>query len=588
MKIDSFLKQGLDFHYKQKSIYRAILAYRAAIRRNPKLSFAFLERGCCFFEMGSYDESIADFDTVLSLNTNNILAYNYAYRLREWVIYFKTWAKCHKNHIDILKLVNNAIDYKVDEYVKAIEIFDKAINLCPDNAYAFYNLGRLYDEVGEGKMAEKNYTEAIKYAPVVSDVYDSRGFYYLQQKLYDKAIADYTMAIQIYPNHTSAIFCCGEAFYAQEKYSIALEMFKIVLEINPDDERAKINIQKIIDNEKGHKNSTELHQMPQYTLINDIVNLRLDFIKNEEKRIQVEIEKRKSVEILKNQVAHDLLECLDFLLNKDFDNAISKSTKIIDVDPSDSRSYACRSVGYRETGQFELALKDLKKVKKLDPYENAFNFQRPFYRFQFGEMLYYNSYERCELSCNFKKQSKANWCEAEDRVDYEINKKEQLVTQKNPHFEIYDDVYTATELYVASTFFGRYSQDEKDIQDEWEKRSKEREITFRYINKNGVLTYDIFFIFNPFSYKSDLSSKRKIIISNVTVKNGDYYDYIFKIIENKRALNQIIPLCNDIALEKIYNWIENYHVIKNSSNDIRKKFERKIKWIDKNYKWREG
>jgi len=240
------LKQGFIFQYKYKNFSRASLYYRAAIRRNPKLSSAYFHRGCCFFQMGGYDKSIADFDTVLSLQTNNILAYNTAYRLREWVLYYKKWAECHNNHKDILNLVNSAIDYKIDnKNIEAIEIFDKTIKLCSDNGYLFYELGCLYDEIDEAEMAEKYYSEAIKYAPNIADAYNARGYYYQKHKLYDKAIVDYTMAIDIYPRLIDAIFNCGEVFYTQKKYELAIEKYKKVLEIDPDNEGAKINIQKI-------------------------------------------------------------------------------------------------------------------------------------------------------------------------------------------------------------------------------------------------------------------------------------------------------------------------------------------------------
>jgi len=240
------LKQGFIFQYKYKNFSRASLYYRVAIRRNPKLSSAYFHRGCCFFQMGGYDESIVDFDTVLSLQTNNILAYNTAYRLREWVLYYKKWAECHKNHKDILDLVNSAIDYKInDKNIEAIEIFDKTIKLCSDNAYVFYELGSLYGEINDTEMAEKYYSEAIKYAPNVADAYNARGYHYQKQKLYDKAIVDYTTAIDIYPRLVDAIINCGEVFYAQKKYELASEKINTVLEIDPDNEEAKIKIQKI-------------------------------------------------------------------------------------------------------------------------------------------------------------------------------------------------------------------------------------------------------------------------------------------------------------------------------------------------------
>lgn len=103
------------------------------------------------------------------------------------------------------ELVNEGISYgKLGEYNKAIETFDEAIAINPDEKSAWYNKGIAFDRLGE----------------------------------YEKSIEAYNRAITIDPDFADAWNNKGIALSRLGKNDEAIEAFDRVLEINPDDEYA--------------------------------------------------------------------------------------------------------------------------------------------------------------------------------------------------------------------------------------------------------------------------------------------------------------------------------------------------------------
>ena len=61
---------------------------------------------------------------------------------------------------------------------KAIQEYDKAIELTPSDADAYYNRGHAYGELGEYRRAIEDYDKAIELAPADVDAYNIRGIAY--------------------------------------------------------------------------------------------------------------------------------------------------------------------------------------------------------------------------------------------------------------------------------------------------------------------------------------------------------------------------------------------------------------------------
>jgi tetratricopeptide (TPR) repeat protein len=62
---------------------------------------------------------------------------------------------------------------------------------------------------------------------------------------YEKAIANFTMAINLMPNNSSAYYNRGYAYFFTGEYNLAFKDFKKYLTYDPDNETIKQQIEKI-------------------------------------------------------------------------------------------------------------------------------------------------------------------------------------------------------------------------------------------------------------------------------------------------------------------------------------------------------
>jgi tetratricopeptide (TPR) repeat protein len=86
--------------------------------------------------------------------------------------------------------------YDGSNYDKALEDFNRAISLKPDNADSYYQRARAYHQKGDWELVIRDCTQAIKLKRE-ADYYCQRGKAYNKQQNYDEAIADAKRAIEI-------------------------------------------------------------------------------------------------------------------------------------------------------------------------------------------------------------------------------------------------------------------------------------------------------------------------------------------------------------------------------------------------------
>jgi tetratricopeptide (TPR) repeat protein len=73
------------------------------------------------------------------------------------------------------------------QHDRAIAYFNKAIEINPKLAGAYYNRGYVYDEKGQYDTAISDYNKAIEIDPKYAEAYNNRGFAYHEgKKQYDK------------------------------------------------------------------------------------------------------------------------------------------------------------------------------------------------------------------------------------------------------------------------------------------------------------------------------------------------------------------------------------------------------------------
>ena len=109
------------------------------------------------------------------------------------------------------------------EYQKAIEYYNKILELDVNYSDAYNNRGLAYDNLGEHLKAIEDHNKSIELDPNASDAYYNRGITYANLGKNLKAIEDYTEAIRIDPNDSDAYNNSGLTYFEQSKYEEAIK-----------------------------------------------------------------------------------------------------------------------------------------------------------------------------------------------------------------------------------------------------------------------------------------------------------------------------------------------------------------------------
>ncbi len=97
---------------------------------------------------------------------------------------------------------------------RALEDYDQAIKLNPNDAYYFYYRGIAYGDMGEYALAIKDYDRAIALKPAASSAasdYNNRAMAYLHLGQYARAISDFDLAIKLDPKDATPLYNRGVA-----------------------------------------------------------------------------------------------------------------------------------------------------------------------------------------------------------------------------------------------------------------------------------------------------------------------------------------------------------------------------------------
>jgi tetratricopeptide (TPR) repeat protein len=121
------------------------------------------------------------------------------------------------------------------DYDNAIADFTQAINLDPDNVYAYNGRGFAYSIKGDYDNAIADYTQAIKLNPDDPTAYYFRGLAYRDKGDYDRAITDFTHVIRLDPNDAEVYTNRGVAYDSKGDHNRAIADYETALRLDPND-----------------------------------------------------------------------------------------------------------------------------------------------------------------------------------------------------------------------------------------------------------------------------------------------------------------------------------------------------------------
>jgi tetratricopeptide (TPR) repeat protein len=224
---------------------QAIKDLDEAIRLNPNSAEAFYVRGDVYFKKGSYDRAMADYDGASWLDPDHIGAY-----LGRSDVHRKLGVERFGDHAFLAGKMNEAFGHinrrvmllwhphKYREWLeRTILPLDEAIWLNPNVAEAYFKRASAFRELDDRQYdrALADYDQAIRLDPKHLEAYNGRGFLHRMKGQYDRAIADIDEVLRVQPWNATALSNRGIAYRMKHDYDRAIADFTEAIRLVPMD-----------------------------------------------------------------------------------------------------------------------------------------------------------------------------------------------------------------------------------------------------------------------------------------------------------------------------------------------------------------
>jgi len=113
--------------------------------------------------------------------------------------------------------------YRKKIYRTALQEFDKAIELDPNNYRAYFWRGRVNIKVKRLKEAAVDFQMAIKLKPDYAEAYDNLGWLHMQLEEYDQSINYLSKSLELKPNDGWAYYTRGRCYFQKGDLQKALK-----------------------------------------------------------------------------------------------------------------------------------------------------------------------------------------------------------------------------------------------------------------------------------------------------------------------------------------------------------------------------
>ena len=121
-----------------------------------------------------------------------------------------------------------------NNFEKALNCFEKAIQMDPYHAYAFCNIGRICYEKGQYDNAVEFFEKAISIHPKLPEAFSNLGLTLHRLNQMDKAIECYQRALEINPNYPIACHNMGYTLEKLGQLTESIQWYEKAIAISPD------------------------------------------------------------------------------------------------------------------------------------------------------------------------------------------------------------------------------------------------------------------------------------------------------------------------------------------------------------------
>jgi tetratricopeptide (TPR) repeat protein len=152
------------------------------------------------------------------------------------------WRDGHTLWNDVLKTAPSSVAYtnrgfaysSVHDYQRAIEDYNRAIDLNPAYAPIYNNRGNAYGALGDNTSAIKDYDQAIAIDPRYAQAYGNRGIAYKTLGDFDRAVVDFSQAIRLAPKYALAYNNLGASYCYKGEIDLSISAYSRAISLDPE------------------------------------------------------------------------------------------------------------------------------------------------------------------------------------------------------------------------------------------------------------------------------------------------------------------------------------------------------------------
>ena len=338
-----YYRRGAQY-YNDGKYNMALEHYSRAIKLKPDYLEAYIARGTIYSLKGKNEEAVSDFSRVVELKIDSVEGYSGR------AMAYSAIGDYDRAIQDLDKTIE--LTPTSTTTISAEEYLDSFIPDAPDYVGNYIKRGNAYLDKKLPDMAIRDYTKIIELRPGNQYFYTLRGAAYRLKGDYPNAILDYTSAIKLSSNTVSNYSNRGDVYYAKGDFDAAIKDYSKVISLFPKRVKSQTSgeVPPLWEDTLPVKSGGETYS--------------LDYVREE------------SVYINRGNA---------YFMKADYSKAIADYTEAIELgaadysddlgpkNPGKSLAYSNRGNAYLTKGEVAKAVSDCEKAISLDPNNsNAF------------------------------------------------------------------------------------------------------------------------------------------------------------------------------------------------------------------------
>ncbi|MCB9057068.1 MAG: tetratricopeptide repeat protein [Calditrichae bacterium] len=345
---ESFIKAYIESNKPNPSEMVVTGLFKDAIAKDPRFWEAYYNLGIVYFNSKQYDQSLQQFNKIISALPNfdkpyygRGLIYEKQKRYTLAIADFKKVTEFNPNdykpyyYLGKISILNN-------EFSEAQKYLDQAAKLNPDYAPIYFEYGNLQVAQDQIRKSISDYRKAVELDKTNNKYRQTLGEIYYRSQIYYNALIEFQTIIKSEPNDALANFMLGVTIYKQAVLEELVEAFLDMLDENSGNRSAK--------QEKKFDKSTGIDPLKKNKVYEDMVDA---FTKASQSRPNF------------MQATFNL--ALTYMEMGNYNLAEKYFKATILIEPELVRAHSKLAEVYEKTGRTQLAEEQYKKLFYIEP-----------------------------------------------------------------------------------------------------------------------------------------------------------------------------------------------------------------------------